>query len=150
MYAFLVVLVVAVAQSLSHVQFFVTPWTEAPQAPLSFTVFLSLLKLMPIESMMSYSSSYRDTSMLLERRVMVGTITNKKKSILYRALKLTWTYLDIHIEKELKARPIYYTFYVGDFRGKRGCLYLETKATDLFERYQKKRKNQVSHPTRFN
>ena len=74
-------LVVAVAQPLSHVQFFVTPQATAPQAPLSFTVFLSLLKLMSTESMMSYSSSYKDTSMLLERRVMVG-ITNKQKSIL--------------------------------------------------------------------
>ena len=71
-----------VVPSLSCVHFFVTPWTAAPQALLSFTVFLSLFKLMSIESMMSYSCSYRDTSVLLERRVMVGTITNKQKSIL--------------------------------------------------------------------
>ena len=39
-------------QSLSHVQFFVTPWTAARQAPLSITNSQSLLKLMSIESVM--------------------------------------------------------------------------------------------------
>ena len=37
---------------LSHVRFFVTPWTAACQASLSFTISWSLLKLMSIESMM--------------------------------------------------------------------------------------------------
>ena len=41
-----------VVQSLSHVQFFVTPWTAAHQASLSFTVSWSLPKLMSIESVM--------------------------------------------------------------------------------------------------
>ena len=45
-------LVVAVVQPLSHVQLFVTPWTAARQASLSFTIPQSLLKLMSIESMM--------------------------------------------------------------------------------------------------
>ena len=39
-------------QSLSCVQLFVTPWTAAHQASLSITNSPSLLKLMPIESMM--------------------------------------------------------------------------------------------------
>ena len=39
-------------QSLSCVRLFVTPWTVARQASLSFTMFWSLLKLMSIESMM--------------------------------------------------------------------------------------------------
>ena len=39
-------------QSLSRVQLFVTPWTLAHQAFLSFTISQSLLKLMAIESMM--------------------------------------------------------------------------------------------------
>ena len=38
-----------VVQSLSHVQLFVTPWTEARQASLSITHSRSLLKLMCIE-----------------------------------------------------------------------------------------------------
>ena len=39
-------------QSLSHVQLFATLWTAAHQAPLSFTISQSLLKLMSIESVM--------------------------------------------------------------------------------------------------
>ena len=37
-----------VAQLLNHVQLFVTPWTAAHQASLSFTISWSLLKLMSI------------------------------------------------------------------------------------------------------
>ena len=43
---------VAVAQSLSCVWLFVTPWTAARQASLSFTISQSLLKLMSMESVM--------------------------------------------------------------------------------------------------
>ena len=39
-------------QSLSHVRLFATPWTTAHQASLSITNSRSLLKLMPIESVM--------------------------------------------------------------------------------------------------
>jgi len=39
-------------QSLSHVQFFATPWTAARQASLSITNSQSFLKLMSIESVM--------------------------------------------------------------------------------------------------
>ena len=39
-------------QSLSHVHLFVTPWTAACQASLSFTNFWSLLKLMSIHLVM--------------------------------------------------------------------------------------------------
>ena len=41
-----------VVYSLSHVRFFVTPWTAAHQAFLSFTISWNLLKLMSIESVM--------------------------------------------------------------------------------------------------
>ena len=41
-----------VAQLLSHVQLFVTPWTAACQASLSFTISLSLPKLMSIKLVM--------------------------------------------------------------------------------------------------
>ena len=40
---------VVFVQSLNHVWPFVTPWTTACQASLSFTIFQSLLKLMSIE-----------------------------------------------------------------------------------------------------
>ena len=42
-----------VAQSLSHVQLFVTPWTIARQASLSFTISQKLLKLTSFESVMT-------------------------------------------------------------------------------------------------
>ena len=42
----------AVVQLLSHVWFFVTPWTAACQVSLFFTISWSLLKLVSIESMM--------------------------------------------------------------------------------------------------
>ena len=42
-------LIVAVVQLLSCVQCFVTPWTVAHQASLSFTIFQSLLKLISFE-----------------------------------------------------------------------------------------------------
>ena len=42
----------SLVQSLSHVRLFVTPWTAAHQASLSITNSWSLLKLMPIESVM--------------------------------------------------------------------------------------------------
>ena len=51
-YFFIDLLVAAVVQSLSPVQFLATPWTEARQATLSFIISLSLFKLMSIESVM--------------------------------------------------------------------------------------------------
>ena len=41
-----------VVQSLSHIGLFVTPWTAASQAPVSFTVSWSLLQFMSIELVM--------------------------------------------------------------------------------------------------
>ena len=45
-------LYMVLVQSLSHLRLFVTPWTAAPQASVSFPVSLSLLKLVSIESVM--------------------------------------------------------------------------------------------------
>ena len=45
-------LLIGVVQSLSHVQLFVTPWTTACQASLSFTISWNLLKLISTESVM--------------------------------------------------------------------------------------------------
>ena len=42
----------SLVQSLSRIQFFVTPWTVAHQAPLSSTISWNLLKLMSIESVL--------------------------------------------------------------------------------------------------
>ena len=44
--------IIIVVQLLSHFRLFVTPWTAALQASLSFTISLSLLKFMSMESVM--------------------------------------------------------------------------------------------------
>ena len=44
-----------VVQLLSHIQLFVTPWIEALEASLSFTISWSLLTLMSIESVMLFN-----------------------------------------------------------------------------------------------
>ena len=43
---------IVAVQLLSHVRLSATPWTAAHQVSLSFTIFWSLLKLMPIELVM--------------------------------------------------------------------------------------------------
>ena len=51
-FSFCFVVFVAVVQLLSSVQLFVTPWTAARQASLSFTISQNLFKFMSIESVM--------------------------------------------------------------------------------------------------
>ena len=51
----LVLNIVVVVQSLSRVWLFVTPWTTAHQASLSFTISRHLLKLMSIESVIPHN-----------------------------------------------------------------------------------------------
>ena len=48
----IIIIDIVVVQSLIHVRLFVTPWTVAYQASLSFTISQSLFKLMCIESVM--------------------------------------------------------------------------------------------------
>ena len=43
--------IVAIVQSLSPIPLFVAPWTAARQAPVSFTISWSLLKLMSMMSL---------------------------------------------------------------------------------------------------
>ena len=52
---FMQIFVFIAVQTLSCVWLFVTPWTAACQASLSFTIFWSLLKLMSIESVIQPS-----------------------------------------------------------------------------------------------
>ena len=54
-----------IVQSLSHVRLFVTPWTAACQVSLSFTISWSLLKLMPIESVVPSNHLILCCSLLL-------------------------------------------------------------------------------------
>ena len=56
-------------QSLSHFQLFETPWTAARQASLSITNSQSLLKLMPIESVMPSNHLILCCPLLLPRSI---------------------------------------------------------------------------------
>ena len=56
-------------QSLSHVRFFVTPWTAARQASVSITNSRSLLKLISIESVMPLSSEQEQKSVIKDDHV---------------------------------------------------------------------------------
>ena len=47
-----IVVVIAVVQSLSHIQLFETPWTAPHQASFFLAIFHNFFKLMPTESMM--------------------------------------------------------------------------------------------------
>ena len=65
----MVSIAVVVVQSLSYVQLFVTPWTAACQALLSFTISQSLLKLMATESMVPSNHPVLGHPLLLLRGV---------------------------------------------------------------------------------
>ena len=82
--------IVVVFQPRSHVRLFVTPWTAARQAPLSFTVSHSLLKLMSTESMMlSVSSSAKTPEnpnwklSVLQVLVVIPINSNDSQSLKY-------------------------------------------------------------------
>ena len=73
-------------QSLCCVQLFVTPWTAAHQASLSFTISLSLLKLMSIESMMPSNHLILCRPLLLLPSIFPSIRVFSNKS----ALRIRW------------------------------------------------------------
>ena len=75
-----------VVQSLSHAQLFVTPWTAAHQASLSFTISHSLLKLMSIESVMPSNHLILCRFLLL----LPSIFPNIKVFSNELALRITW------------------------------------------------------------
>ena len=70
-------------QSLSRVRLFVTPWSAARQAPLSFTVSLSLLKLMSIEPMMPSNHLILCRPLLLLPSIFPSIRVFSNESVLY-------------------------------------------------------------------
>ena len=85
LYWFILVLFVVVVQSLSHVWPFLTPWTSAHQAFLSFTISWSLLQLMSIESVMP-SNHLILCRPLLHLPSIFTTSVNKVMSLLFNTL----------------------------------------------------------------
>ena len=76
-----------VVQSLSHIRLFVTPWTAARQASLSFTISQSLLKLMSIELVMPTDHLILCRPLLLLPSIFPSTRVFSSKSAL---LLITW------------------------------------------------------------
>ena len=75
-----------VVQSLSHVWLFMTPWTAAHQASLSFIISQSLLKLMSIESVMPSNHLILCCPILLLPSVFPSNRVFSSKS----ALRIRW------------------------------------------------------------
>ena len=75
-----------VVQSISRVRLFVTSWTAARQASLSFTVSLSLLKPMPIESVMPSNHLILCRPLLLLPSIFPSITVSSKES----AVRIRW------------------------------------------------------------
>ena len=77
-------MLVVVVQWLSHVQFFVTPWTAACQASPPITISPSLIKLMSIESVIASNHFILCRPLLSSVFPSIGIFSNES------ALHITW------------------------------------------------------------
>ena len=78
--------------SLSHVWLFVTPWTAARQASLSFTIFESLLKLMSMESVMPSNHLILCGPLLLPPSVFASIRVFSNESVLRIRWPKYWSF----------------------------------------------------------
>ena len=83
---------VAVVQSLSNIQLFVTPWTAALQAFLSFTISRSLLKLMSIESVMPSNHLILCCPLLLLPSIFLSSRVFSSESALWIRWPEYWSF----------------------------------------------------------
>ena len=81
-----------IVQSLSHVQLFVIPWTAACQASLSFTISLSLFKLMSIELVMSSNHLIIVHSLLLLPSIFASVRVFSSESVLHTRWQKYWSF----------------------------------------------------------
>ena len=81
----------SVVQPLSHVQLFVTPWTAAHQASLSFTIPWSLLKFMSIKSVMQSNHLILYHSLLLSPSVFPSIRFFSNESALHISWPKYWS-----------------------------------------------------------
>ena len=79
-------------QSLSHVQLFVTPWITACQASLSITNSWSLLKLMPIESVMPSNHLFLWHPLLLLPSIFPSIRVFSNESVLHIRWSKYWSF----------------------------------------------------------
>ena len=80
------------AQSFSHVQLFVTPWTAARQASLSITNFWSLLKLISIESVMPCNHLILCHPLLFPPSIFPSIRVFSNKSVLHIRWPKYWSF----------------------------------------------------------
>ena len=81
----------SLVQLLSHVRFFMTPWTAARQASLSITNSQSLLKLVSIESVMPSNHLILCHSLLLPS-IFPSTRVFSNESVLYIRWPKYWSF----------------------------------------------------------
>ena len=86
------ILLFSSVQSLSCVQLFATPWTAACQASLSITNFWSLLKLMPIESVMPSNHLILYRSLLLLPSIFPSFRVFSIESVLHIRWPKYWSF----------------------------------------------------------
>ena len=79
-------------QFLSHVRLFVTPWTVAHQASLSFTISQSLLKLMSIKSAMLSNHLILHHPLLLLPSIFLSIRVFSTESVLHIMWPKYWSF----------------------------------------------------------
>ena len=79
---------IVVVQLLSHVGLFVTPWTAACQASLFFTISLSLLKVMSVESVMPSNHLILSCSLFLLPSIFPSIMVFSTESVLHILIEL--------------------------------------------------------------
>ena len=79
-------------QLLSYIQLFVTPWTVALQASLSITNSQSLLKLMPIESVMPSNHLILSHLLLLPPSIFPSIRVFSNESVLHIRWPTYWSF----------------------------------------------------------
>ena len=83
---------IVVVQLLSHVRLFVIPWTTAHQTSLSFTISLSLLKLMSTETMMPSNHLILCHPLLLLSSIFTSISVFSNESALHIRLPKYWSF----------------------------------------------------------
>ena len=95
---------VDVVHLLSHVRLFVTPWTAANQASLSFTISQNLLKLMSIESMMPSNYLILCHALLLLLSILPSISLFQRVGCLHHVVKV--------LELQLQNQSFQWIFWV--------------------------------------
>ena len=87
-----VLITVRSVQSLSRVRLFATPWTEARQASLSFTISQSLLRLMSIESGMPSNHLILCHPLILLTSILPSIRVFSNESVLHIRWPKYWSF----------------------------------------------------------